>query len=124
MTAGRYTTILDGLEVTMGLGIHEVELAAPQRVMLTVWLTCEYGAARFADTIDSVVDYDFIRDGIGRLVASRHFQLQETLCEDVAALCFADPRVREVRVRSMKPDIYPDASVGCEIVRHAPAAGA
>ena len=33
MSAGRYITILDGLEVTMGLGIHEVELAAPQRVM-------------------------------------------------------------------------------------------
>lgn len=115
--AGCYTTILDGLEVTMGLGIHEVELAAPQRVVLTVWLTCEYGAGRFPDAIDSVVNYDFVRDGIGALVAGRHFQLQETLCEDVAALCFADHRVREVRVRSMKPDIYPDASVGCEIVR-------
>lgn len=119
MSAGRYTTILDGLEVTMGLGIHAVERAAPQRVMLTVRLTCDYGPARFADDIASVVDYDFIRDGIRALVAARHFELQETLCEEVAALCFADARVREVRVRSVKPDIYPDASVGCEIVRSA-----
>lgn len=119
MTAGRYTTILDGLELTMGLGIHEVELAAPQRVMLTVWLTCDYGPGQFADEIANVVDYDFVRDGIRALVAGRHFQLQETLCEEVAALCFADPRVREVKVRSLKPDIYPDAAVGCEIVRAA-----
>lgn len=119
MTARVFTTILDGLEVTMGLGIHEAELAAPQRVMLTVWLTCDYGPARFADAIASVVDYDFVREGIRTLIAGRHFQLQETLCEEVAALCFADPRVREVRVRSMKPDIYPDAAVGCEIVRTA-----
>lgn len=119
MTAGCYTTILDGLEVTMGLGIHEVELAAPQRVVLTVWLTCDYGPARFADAIGNVVDYDFVREGIRKLVAGRHFQLQETLCEEVAALCFADHRVVEVRVRSVKPDIYPDASVGCEIVRTA-----
>ena len=35
----------------------------------------------------------------------------------VAALCFADPRVRRVTVRSMKTDIYPDAAIGCEIVR-------
>lgn len=117
--AGRFTTVLDGLEVTMGLGIHDAELAAPQRVVLTVSLTCEYGPDRFADAIGSVVDYDFVRDGIRALVAGRHFQLQETLCEEVAALCFADPRVREVRVRSMKPDIYPDASVGCEIIRTA-----
>lgn len=120
MTAGRYTTILDGLEVSMGLGVHAAELAGPQRVVLTVWLTCDYGPARFADAIDSVVDYDFVRDGIRALVAGRHFNLQETLCEEVAALCFADPRVRRVRVRSAKPDIYPDASVGCEIVRDAP----
>lgn len=104
----------------MGLGIHEAELAAPQRVMLTVWLTCDYGPARFADDIGNVVDYDFVREGIRTLVAGRHFNLQETLCEEVAALCFRDPRVREVRVRSSKPDIYPDAAVGCEIVRLAP----
>lgn len=119
MSAGRFTTVLDGLEVQMGLGIHAAELAGPQRVMLTVWLTCDYGAERFADEIASVVDYDFVRDGIRALVAARHFNLQETLCEEVAALCFRDPRVREVRVRSVKPDIYPDASVGCEIVRTA-----
>ena len=119
MTAGTYTTILDGLQVTMGLGIHAAELAAPQRVVLTVWLTCDYGSGAVADAIASVVDYDFIRDGIRALVSGRHFNLQETLCEEVAALCFADPRVCEVRVRSVKPDIYPDASVGCEIVRTA-----
>lgn len=120
MTAGRFTTLLDGLEVQMGLGIHAAELAGPQRVVLTVWLTCDYGAGPFQDAIASVVDYDFVRDGIRALVAGRHFQLQETLCEEVAALCFGDPRVREVRVRSVKPDIYPDASVGCEILRKAP----
>ncbi len=118
MTERLFTTVLDGLEVSMGLGIHAAELA-PQRVVLTVWLTCDYGTQRFADEIASVVDYDFVREGIRALVSGRHFQLQETLCEDVAALCFADPRVREVRVRSVKPDIYPDASVGCEIVRRA-----
>ena len=120
MRSGLFTTVLEGLELTMGLGIHEAELAAPQRVMLTVWLTCDYGPARFADAIEHVVDYDFVRDGIRSLVAGRHFNLQETLCEDVAALCFRDPRVREVRVRSSKPDIYPDAAVGCEITRQAP----
>ncbi|WP_431470854.1 dihydroneopterin aldolase [Sphingosinithalassobacter sp. LHW66-3] len=113
---GRYVTILEGLEVTMGLGIHAHERAAPQRVLLTVWLSCDYGA-RPDDRIDAVVDYDFLREGIHRLVAKGHIELQETLCEEVAALAFGDPRVTEVRVRSMKPDVYPDAAVGCEIVR-------
>ena len=115
-----FTTILDGLELSMGIGIHAPELAAPQRVMLTVWLTCAYPDGPMPDEIVSVVDYDFVRDGIRQLVQGRHFNLQETLCEEVAALCFADPRVRRARVRSVKVDIYPDATIGCEVERAAP----
>jgi dihydroneopterin aldolase len=116
----RFTTILEGLEVVMGLGIHPGELAAPQRVVLSVWMDVEYPAPPSEDRIEAVLDYDFIRDGIQALAATRRFALQETLCEAVATLCLCDARVSEVRVRSMKPDIYPDAAVGCEIVRRKP----
>lgn len=118
--AGRYATILDGLDVVMRLGIHPEEVARPQRVRLTVTLYVDYRDAPPGDDIAAAVDYDFVRTGICAL-AERHFHLQEALCEAVAALCFADRRVRGVRVRSVKPDIYPDASIGCEIVRANPA---
>jgi dihydroneopterin aldolase len=111
-----YTILLEGLEVTMGLGIHADERAAPQRVTLDVAMTCRYPDPP-EERIEAVVDYDFLRTGILSLTASRHFELQETLCDQVAALALADPRVAKVRVRSMKLDIYPDARVGCEIVR-------
>ena len=113
----RFTTILEGLELIMGLGIHAEELAAPQRVVVTVRMEVDYPAAPSEDRIEAVLDYDFLRDGIRGLVADRHFHLQETLCEAIAALCLADARVSRVTVRSMKPDIYRDAAVGCEIVR-------
>ncbi len=111
-----YAIILDDLAVAMRLGIHPHE-AVPQRVLLSVRLTVAYEQAPDADTIAQVLDYDALRDGIHALTAGEGFALQETLVERVAALCLADPRVREVRVRSMKPDVYPDARVGCEIVR-------
>lgn len=114
-----YTTVLDGLEVQMRLGIHPHE-AAPQRVRLSVRMTVDYPRAPSADRIDEVLDYDFVRDGIQALAAGNGFALQETLVDAVAALCLADSRVREVRVRSTKLDIYPDAAVGCEIVRVRP----
>ena len=111
-----YTILLDGLEVQMGLGIHPQERAAPQRVVLNVAMTCRYPATP-DDRIDSVVDYDFLRTGIVALATSRHFELQEVLCEEIAALALRDPRVVRVQVRSMKTDIYPDARIGCEIIR-------
>lgn len=116
MAEARYTIRLDALEVRMGLGIHAEELAAPQRVLVSVAMTCTYPAAP-EDRIDAVVDYDRIREGIHAIAAGGHVMLQEVLCDRVAALCLADPRVAEVTVRSSKPDIYPDAAVGCEISR-------
>ncbi len=112
-----YTILLEGLEVAIGLGIHDHERAAPQRVSVSVWLTCGYDKVP-DDRIEAVVDYDYLRTGILKLAAARHIELQETLCEQVAQLALsADPRVRSVRVRSMKLDVYPDARVGCEVVR-------
>ena len=116
MVEARYTLRLEALEVRMGLGIHPGELAAPQRVLVSVAMTCAYPAMP-EDRIDAVVDYDRIREGILAIAAGEHVMLQEVLCERVAMLCLADPRVIEVTVRSLKPDIFPDAQVGCDITR-------
>jgi dihydroneopterin aldolase len=68
------------------------------------------------DEIAQVLDYDFLRQGIAALVAMRHYNLQETLCQDIVALCLQQPQVKSVRVATEKPDIYPDCEgVGCEI---------
>ena len=116
MGEATYTIRLDGLEVRMGLGIHENELAGPQRVLVSVAMTCAYPAPP-QDRIEAVVDYDRIREGILAIAAGDHVMLQEVLCDRIAGLCLADSRVIEVTVRSTKPDIYPDAQIGCEITR-------
>ena len=48
------------------------------------------------------------------LVRSRHFNLQETLVQEVIDICFRlDARVQGVDVRSAKTAVYPDCeSVG------------
>jgi 7,8-dihydroneopterin aldolase/epimerase/oxygenase len=116
MAEAVYTILLEGLEVTMGLGIHAHERAAPQRVLLSIEMECAYPSVP-EDRIDAVVDYDFLREGIRALAESQHFELQEVFCEQAAALALGDARVRSVRVRSMKLDTYPDARIGCEIIR-------
>lgn len=111
-----YTVILDRLAAQIRLGIHPHE-AEPQRVLVTVEMTVAYPTAPSEDRIDEVLDYDFVREGIMRLAAERSFALQETLCEAIAELCLAERRVMWVRVRTLKTDVYPDAGVGCEVLR-------
>lgn len=114
--AVEYTTLLDGLRVMIRLGIHPGE-AEPQPVTVSVAMRVGYPAAPAEDAIGEVLDYDFVRAGVLALAAERRFALQETLCEAIASLCLADERVRQVRVRTVKTDIYPDAAIGCEVVR-------
>ena len=111
-----FTTILDELRVLIRLGIypHEEE---PQPVTIWVRLTVNYPDPLDDDSIDRVLDYDFVRTGILALARDRRFALQETLCETIAALCLADHRVIRVEIRTMKTDIYPDARIGCAVVR-------
>ena len=98
------------------LGIHPHE-AEPQRVLVSVAMTVNYAGPLDEDAIDRVLDYDFVREGILAMAAERRFALQETLCEAVAALCLGDARVTRVRVRTLKTDVYPDAGIGCEVLR-------
>ncbi len=112
-----FTTMLEGLTLQTSIGIHAEELAARQRLLISVWLHCRYDDDDLPDDISAVVDYDFLRREIIALVAGRHFNLQESLCEEIARLALVDPRVRHVRVRTAKPDIYPDATISCEIER-------
>jgi dihydroneopterin aldolase len=66
------------------------------------------------DTIESVQDYDFLRERIKLLLNNRHFDLQETVCSEILDICLAEPRVVGAVVSTEKPDVYDDAeSVGC-----------
>lgn len=112
-----YSTFLKRMSVLASIGIHAEERAAPQRVLISVRLFMALEDS-LRDDISSVVDYDFLRLRIGRLANSRHFALQETLCQEIAAACFEPEKVLGVIVTTEKPDIYPDAeSVGCRIAR-------
>ena len=111
-----YAILIDDFDVAIRLGIHPHE-AAPQRVRLSIRLELSYPTTPMADRIEEVFDYDQVRAAVLALAAGPGFALQESLCDAVAALCLADARVRSVRVRSVKLDIYPDATVGCEVVR-------
>jgi dihydroneopterin aldolase len=57
-------------------------------------------------------------EGIIAIAASRHFELQETLVQEIMALCLGVPGAIAARVSSEKPDVYPDCrGVGYALFR-------
>lgn len=115
---------LANYEVWINIGVHDFEKRGEQRVLINVDLYVPLAETTpKLDQLDEVVDYDFIRRSIAERVSRGHIHLQETLCDDVADLMLAHPKVRAVRVSTEKPDVYPDCqSVGVEIFRIKPAA--
>ncbi len=104
-------------EVWINIGVHEFEKKGEQRVKINVDLYIPLAQSTpQQDKLDEVVDYDFIRRAIGERVKQGHIHLQETLADDVLARMLAHPKVRAARVRTEKPDVYPDCdAVGCEV---------
>ena len=108
---------LRNYEVMINIGVHDFEKKGEQRVLINVDLYIPLALSTpKVDQLAEVVDYDFIRTTIARRMAEGHVHLQETLCDDVLKAMLAHPRVRAVRVSTMKPDVYPDCEgVGVEV---------
>lgn len=105
------------MRLQVSIGIYDFELARPQAVVINVELVLGTPDREPDDSIDNVLNYDVIHDGIAALAGSRHFNLQETLVEAILDLCLAQPQISEARVSTEKPDVYKDCRVGYEAVR-------
>jgi dihydroneopterin aldolase len=107
------------------VGVYPHEHAAPQRVRINVDLAVEEAPPLPADATPTireelarVVDYEKVARDVRTIVGAQHVRLVETLAERIAAACLLDSRIRTVRVRVEKLDVFPDAAAaGVEIER-------
>jgi dihydroneopterin aldolase len=106
------------------IGIYPHEQGVTQRVRANVMFGVADGAGLEVgrDDLSRTVSYEAVVTTVRRLVAEGHVRLVETLAERVAAEILANPRVRVIRVRIEKLDVFDDLdSVGVEIERWQPA---
>jgi len=104
---------LKEFSVDCEIGIHDFEMGKKQRVTIDVELDLEPRLSHVNDDINNVVDYDYIRAEVFKLVGGGHYNLQERLCEDIAEICLNKEGVIGATVRTCKPDVYPDCAAIC-----------
>ena len=116
-TSLRHVFIRD-LVVNCDIGVHAHEHGAAQRVRLNLDLGVRESEAPLHDVLDNVVCYEEIVTRVTGIVLDGHVNIVETLAERIADSCLADARIRIVRVRVEKLDVFDNAaSVGVEIER-------
>ena len=108
--------MLEDFRLPVSIGIHDFERSAPQMVIVNVALELSDDMPDPRDRIEDALDYDFIRAGIMAIIKNRHFNLQETLCQEILELVLARGGIKRAKVSTRKPDVYPDCkSIGFEM---------
>jgi dihydroneopterin aldolase len=108
--------LLESLEVQTDIGFHDFEVGNPQRLLVNVEIWLEDASMPADDDPERAWNYDFLRAEVETLAGSRRYNLQETLAHAIFERIAAFHGVKALRVRTSKPDIYPDAhGVGVEI---------
>lgn len=108
--------VLESLAVQADIGFHDFEVGTPQRLLVTVEIWLEDASLPADDDPERAWNYDFLRAEVEEVAAARRYNLQETLAHAVFERIAAFRGVKALRVRTSKPDVYPDAQgVGVEI---------
>ena len=108
--------LLEALEVKVDIGFHDFEVGAPQRLLVTAEIWLDDASLPPGDDPALAWNYDFLRREVEEIAAARRYNLQETLAHEVFDRIAEFRGVKALRVRTSKPDVYPEAhGVGVEI---------
>lgn len=100
------------------IGINPEERIEKQPVIVNVTLELDCSRPCQTDDIIDAVDYSIIHDSIVEHMNATHYDLVETLAENIANICLDDDRILSCIVRVDKPKALAFAeSVAVEIFR-------
>lgn len=110
--------LIKNLLVRMIIGINDDERRNLQDVIINVSMDVDTRIAGTSDDIEDSVNYRTVAKRIIQLTERSRFYLVEKLAQEIATLCFDDPRVQSVTLQVEKPNALRFAkSVGVEITR-------
>ncbi|WP_394839311.1 dihydroneopterin aldolase [Pendulispora rubella] len=105
----RHVFIRD-LMIPCFIGVPAPEREQAQRLRVNIDLSVREESGPVVDELHAVVDYEKIVKRVRACVRAARVKLLETLAEQIADIGLEDPRVRLVRVRLEKLDVFPDAA--------------
>ena len=104
------------IELLCKIGVYEHERRNPQRVIINLKLILSNELSPKNDKIDETLNYDIVYRKIKDITSSQHFNLVETLANQIFKNLKSLNKVSDLTVSVAKPDIYEDCNeVGYEI---------
>ena len=107
--------VIEDLTCNASVGVYENEKLNKQRITINLEISLINNMKTHTDNLNDVADYGKFRRIILDVVNSKHFNLIETLADNLVKEIETIDKVENIKIKITKPDIFNDCSVSYEI---------
>ncbi|MDC0344492.1 dihydroneopterin aldolase [Pelagibacteraceae bacterium] len=102
----------------MSIGIHNFEKIKKQEVKFNINIDINPSLVPIENKINSIVNYETVIKNITKLTKNKHYELLETLAEDIFFELFKNTNIQKIKLKIEKTQIIKNtSSVGVEITK-------
>ena len=110
--------LINDLTLLMSIGIHDFEKIKKQEVKFNINIDINSLLAPIENKLDSIINYETVVKDVTRLTKNKHFELLETLAEDIFFILFKNTNIKQIKLKIEKTQIIKNtSSVGVEIIK-------
>ena len=100
------------------IGIHDFEKAKEQQIKFNIEIDINPLLKADENDLNSIINYENVINKIKLITKKKHYNLLETLAEDVFSDLFLSKNIIKIKLRIEKPEIIKNtSSVGIEIIK-------
>ena len=110
--------LINDLTLLISIGIHDFEKIEKQEVKFNINININPLLAPIKNKLNSIVNYETVVRDITRLTKRKHYELLETLAEDIFFILFKNNNIKQIKLKIEKTQIIKNtSSVGIEITK-------
>ena len=111
--------LIRDLILKISVGIHSFEKKRKQRVKFNIDINTDPNLVPDNNNLNSIINYEDVIKNIKKITNKKHYPLLEILAEKIFLKLFENRRVKKVKLRIEKLDIFKNtSSVGIEIEKN------
>ena len=110
--------IIKDLIFNTSIGIHDFEKEKEQQIKFNIEIDINPLLKATENDLNSIINYESVINKIKLITKKKHYNLLETLAEDVFSDLFLNKNIIKIKLRIEKPEIIKNtSSVGIEIIK-------
>ena len=110
--------LISDLTLLMSIGIHDFEKIEKQEVKFNINIDINPLLTPIDNKLSSIVNYETVVKDVTRLTKNKHYELLETLAEDIFFILFKNTNIQKIKLKIEKTQIIKNtSSVGIEIIK-------